>query len=218
METVKSKPDQEQQKQTAAKRVRRKRSLSKWIKKLLLGESRIPYRIDETTINKISADEAKFYLEQAEKQLQDSVDTGQIITERATNMLNLTSALLIALVAYSIDRWETNKDWDLLLKMAAWGNGILVIASGLLVAAILPKDYCVPGWTPDKILQSRSFKEGADDNTRQKNISLNLIMSYENDIKENRALNKKRWALFNFSMLIILVAPICFASYYLLFR
>lgn len=197
---------------------KKKRSLAKWLKKLLVNAERVPYRIDKTIIDKMSLDEAKFYLDQAEKQLQDSVETGQIITERSTNMLNLTSALMIALIAYSIDRWETNNAWDLLLKMAVWGDVILVIASSLLVAAILPKDYCVPGWTPEKIFSSKSFSQGTDEIKRQKNITLNMIMSYENDIKENRILNKKRWTLFNLSVLIILVAPICFASYYLLFR
>ncbi|MCU7548136.1 hypothetical protein OCK74_03380 [Chitinophagaceae bacterium LB-8] len=200
-------------------RLAKKKSMAKWLKKILLkGNERVTYRIEETKIEKTSLDEAKFYLEQAEKQLQDSVDTGQIITERATNMLNLTSALLIALVAYSIDRWETNKYWDLMLEMAIWGSVVLAIISGLLIAAILPKDYCIPGWTPCKIFESRSFNEGADENLRQKNVILNLIMSYENDIKENRTLNRKRWTLLNFSMLIIVIAPLFFAAHYLLFR
>jgi hypothetical protein len=218
MENTNSKQSKVEGNKPVAKTVKRKNSLSNRIQKFLLKEERVPYRIDETTIARISTDEAKFYLEQAGKQLEDSVDTGKIITERATNMLNLSAAILIALIAYSIDRWETNQRWDLLLKMAVWGNLILVFASALLIAAILPKDYCVPGWTPQRILESRSFKERADDSTRQKNVSLNLLMNYENDIKENQVLNKKRWALFNWSMLIILVAPICFASYYLLFR
>lgn len=195
-----------------------KNSLSKRIKRLLIKNQRIPYRISEQEINKISNDEAKFYLELSEKQLQDSVDTGQIITERATNMLNITSALLIALIAYSIDRWETKQDWDLLMKLAIWGDAVLVVISGLLITAILPKDYCIPGWTPDKIITSPSYTTGADADTRQKNLTLNLLMSYETDIKQNRLLNRKRWALFNWSLFVMMLAPICFASYYLVFR
>lgn len=206
-------------KKPAKAQAKKKRSVAAWFQQVLLtGNKRDPFRLEEDKIDKIHPEEAKFYLELAEKQLQDSVDTGQIITERATNMLNLTSALLIALVAYSIDRWETNHKWDLLLTMAVWGNAVLAFASILLIAAILPKDYCIPGWSPLKIFESKSFNEGADDNTRQKNITLNLIMNYEGDIKENNALNSKRWALFNISMFIILLAPIIFAVYYLLLR
>jgi hypothetical protein len=201
-----------------AKRNAKKNRIGKWIKKLLVPGGREPYLIEETVVEKLELEEVKFYLELAEKQLEDSVDTGQIITERSTNMLNLTSALLIALVAYSIDKWENNNEWTLLLKMAVWGCGILVLASGLLVAAILPKDYCIPGWTLDKILKSKSFKEGVDADTRQKFLRLNLLRSYESDTKENRSLNNKRWTLFNLSMLIIFLAPICFALFYLFFR
>jgi len=193
-------------------------SLGRWLRRILLNTERVSYQIPQAEIDKMSLEEAKFYLEQSEKQLQDSVDTGQIITERSTNMLNLISALLITLTAYCIDRWETPNDSDFLLKMSIGGCIVLVVTSALLVAAILPKDYCVPGWTPDKIFKSQSYMLGADEAARQKNIALNLIMSYENDIKENRRLNKKRWTLFNLSMLITLIAPICFASYYLLFR
>jgi hypothetical protein len=198
---------------------KRRRSIANWIKHALLrGSERTLFIIEQEKIDKMSPDEAKFYLELVEKQLHDSVDTGQIITERSTNMLNLTSALLIALIAYSIDRWETNKDWDPLLKMAVWGCVILAVISVLLIAAILPKSYCIAGWTTSKILQSKSFSAGADENQRQKNIALNLLENYEGDIEENNALNKKRWTLFKLSMLMLLIAPICFASYYLLFR
>jgi hypothetical protein len=204
---------------TAKAHLSTKRSLSNWVKKLLQGnKTRTPYRLTPETIAKLSTDEVQLYLELAEKQLQDSVDTGQIITERSTNLLNLTSALLITLIAYSIGRWETNKTWDLLLCMSVWGSGVLAITSAVLVCAILPNDYCIPGWTPAKIFNSKSFTEGNDATSRQKTLCTNLLMNYENDIQDNRALNKKRWALFNTAMILIVVAPIIFASYYLLFR
>ena len=219
-----SKKEVTNEQETAAQPVKTlppKRSFSKWLKRFFFGKRNIDaFNLTKEQTDKITTlEEAKLYMEVAEKQLQDSVETGQIITERATNMLNLTSGLLIALVAYCIDKWETNfQQVTPLLKMAFWGCGALALMSGLLVVAILPKEYCVPGWQPKKILESGNFKNNADANDRQKYLCFNLLKTYQNNIDENNGLNKKRWALFKCAMFLILITPICFAAYYLFFR
>jgi hypothetical protein len=176
------------------------------------------FKIPEQYKKPLTLDEAKLYMDFAEKQLNESLDTGKIITERATNFLTLTAGVLIALASWSILRWEEKQVMDNLLTLSMWGCVALFAASVLLVFAITPRKYCIPGSTPGVIFNETLFNDSFTSEARQKIMAINLIEDYRNGLIENIARNDERWLRFKAAILIIILSPILFASQYLLFR
>jgi hypothetical protein len=184
------------------------------MKKLKKKEAQM-FFIKDFQLNAITHEEALFYLEKVEKQLDDSVDTGKIITERATNMLGLSAGVLIALAAFCIGRWEEKHQWDNLLRMSAYGCLFFFVISIVLIYIILPTTYCISGLQPETIFKEELWNNNFNSDRRQKNIAINLLENYQKDIWENTAKNKKRGALYKVIIISLIIAPIAFAINYL---
>ena len=177
-------------------------------------QSRI-FVIQSSQLDTMTHEEALFYVEKVEKQLDDTVDTGKIITERATNMLGLSAGILIALAAFCIGRWEEKHQWDNLLRMSAYSSLFFFVISIVLIYTILPTSYCISGLQPETIFKDALWNNNFNSDRRQKNIAINLLENYQKNIWENTEKNKKRWALYKTTIILLIIAPIAFAVNYL---
>lgn len=185
---------------------------------MLLKKKEYNYEIDPAFREKVKTDEIQFYVELVGKQLDDSIDTGKIITERATNLFNLTAGLLIGLVAYCIQKWEITPEFDDLLTMSIWGCGFLFFVSALLLVAILPKFYCIPGASAKKLFDKALFEDKYTDEVRLKGAYISIIESYQKSIMENNDRNGWRMKLYKFALLLTVIVPLCFAYQFLFVR
>lgn len=173
------------------------------------------FSIENAQLDAMTIEEALLYVEKVEKQLDDSVDTGKIITERATNMFSLSAGILIALAAFCISRWEENHQWDNLIRMSLWGCAFFFAVSIVLLFIIFPTPYCISGLQSEKIFDHTLWNKHYSSDQRQKNIAIILLKNYQKDIWENTAKNKKRWTLYKVSILLLIITPLFFAANYL---
>lgn len=167
------------------------------------------YSIPDEFKLKAQVNELQIYLEAVGKRLDDSVETGQVVTDRATNLLNLSAGLLIALVAYCLQKSEL-KQHDNLFQTSLWACGVLIVITVLLLIAILPRPYCMPGASAQILFTNGLFAEQYSDEIRLKCAYISLIESYENSIIENNSRNRRRMTVYKIALLITILAPVCF--------
>lgn len=184
------------------------------------NKKRSDFQVDRKYIAELSTEEAKLYMELAEKQVQDSIDTGSLIADRAASFLALASGIFIALVAFSINRWEAGnrQQVDQLLSASLLGSFVLLIVCILLLLVIFPKNYCICGASPGKFLNDTHFASSFNTDARQKNACINQIENYQNSLVENSERNSERSVIYKIAVAILLISPMLFASYYLFVR
>jgi hypothetical protein len=76
------------------------------------------FTISPENENKINKDEAKFILDQAEKTLKEIGELSKEIVGRSTTLISVVSGILIAIVAFITNRWETTRQFDSILITA----------------------------------------------------------------------------------------------------
>jgi hypothetical protein len=174
------------------------------------------YEIDIAFKQLITLEEVRALAELAEKQVLDTLETSKIISERSLNFLTLTAGALLALVGFCIQRFETKGEIDRLLMVGLSGCAFLFVTSLLLVAAVFPKKYAIPGISPEDFFNSTHFDKRRPVLNRKRVMYLNVIQSYQTSMRENENRNKERWAFFKVAVLLLISSPIFFAVYYLL--
>jgi hypothetical protein len=116
--------------------------------------------ISQKYFNLISEHEAKFILDHAEKQLKDILDTSLLIASRSATLLTLTVGLIVGLIGFSINRFETLQHYDELIFTASWAAVYLFMIAVIIVLNFIPRSYLTLGAEPkdffvDRVLINR---------------------------------------------------------------
>ena len=163
---------------------------------------------NENNFEKLLEPEAKFVFEQAEKHLKETAEVGNLVVTRATTLITLVSGLLIALIGYSFNRWQTIHYFDDLLKICAITIGYLFVIIFMLASNILGKDYSVVGSEPKALLIDMFFSGAVSDAKRLIHFYVSETVQYQGRIEKNKQTNKNRWILYNISLIMVITIPI----------
>lgn len=166
-------------------------------------------------LEKLTIEEAKFIFEHAEKQLQDSLDTNQLIITRTSTLITVTLALLLGLIGYAINKYQTIGHFDNLITSALFGSLYLFILSIWLTNNIRPKQYSITGSEPKLFFVENFFKEPNPEN-RLLYYYVNEIESYQIRIETNKITNATRWTTFNNCLWMLICTPIVLGFVFLI--
>jgi hypothetical protein len=159
---------------------------------------------------RLTKDEAKFILEQSEKQLKETIDTGNIVVTRTTTLLTIAAGLLTALVGFSINRWETKLHaWDTLLQLSCIVAIYILAVIIVLSLNIFGHTYYTTGSEPKPLLHDTFFSY--PDTTNEQRIIhyyRNEFFQYQGRIEKNKRLNRKRWRKFKIAFIMTLATPL----------
>ena len=162
----------------------------------------------KTNIEKITLDEAKFIFEQAEKLLQQVINSSNIIISRTTTLISIAIALMVALTGYSFTKYQSNSLHDPLFISSVYGSVYLFVLCFLLVLNIKSKDYSMTGANPKDLLNNSIFVFDSEHDKRIITLYANEITNYQEKIRKNIQTNKNRWSLFNWTLYLMICTPI----------
>lgn len=161
----------------------------------------------------VQKDEAKFLFDHAEKQLKETLDASQAIVTRTTTLSTLTVGLMVALVGFSMSRWERIGKIDVALITAIAGLLYLFILSIFLAYNIKPKTYIATGSRPKNFFTDAIFQ--MKDDERLIFYYVNEIESYQARIEKNSEQNEARWNVFNRCLYALVFIPVFLTLVYL---
>jgi hypothetical protein len=170
----------------------------------------------QENLERLTETEAKFIFDQAEKLLKETNDSGTLVTARTTSLLTLTSGFLIALIGFSINRWETkNHLWDILLIIAMSISVYILFCVFILSLNIFGFVYSALGSEPKPFLNDTFFSY-PDTEGKQRIIHYyrNEFIQYQNRIDKNKRLNIKRWRNYKIALIMVLLTPVLIAVSY----
>jgi hypothetical protein len=178
-----------------------------------MGASLWPNKENYSKLNK---DQAKFIFDQAEKQLKETSDAGNLVVTRATTVITLLSGLAIGLIGFSLNRWQTTRLFDNLLFATIITIGYLFTIIILLVWNIMGKNYSIQGAEP-KSLFVDGFFATKNDEERTIRFYVNEFVNYQTAIESNKNTNEQRWKWFNRSLILLIISPfVILLTYYLI--
>lgn len=166
--------------------------------------------ITQQHVKLLDTAELKFILEHSEKFLKDVLDTGNTIVTRTTTLLTLMMALSIALIGFSITRWQSDK-LDELLFSSAIGSIYALFIIIKVGENFRPIAYKSLGSAPKPFFVEAVINEENKDD-RLKLIYANEIKEYQYRIDSNKATNEKRWDILNSSLNHIKALPFILAG------
>lgn len=164
---------------------------------------------NEKNVNK---ENAKFVLEQAEKQVKETSDVGNNVVARATTLLTLVSGLLIALFGYGFTQWmylsaHNSNGVQTVLSTCIYSNIYLFIIALLLTYNLLGKDYAIVGSEPKALFKDTFFNKSKDDDVLI-HFYVSELVQYQTRIENNKTMNKKRWKLYHITLLMTTFIPL----------
>jgi hypothetical protein len=158
-------------------------------------------------LNKISLEDAKFIFDHAEKQLQDTVNSSDIIVARTTTLITVSVAFLTALIGYSISRLDNYKSHDKIFITAAISAMCVFLICLYLKKNIQPKNYAIIGAEPILFFRDNFFNDSIEEKQRLIYLYINEIENYQDRIKMNKETNENRWAVFKKSIMLLILMP-----------
>ena len=103
-----------------------------------------PWKIDPSIdVNRISLEDVKLIFAQAEKRLDDTVKTGELIAGKTMTLMTLMVGILVALSGFLISNWN---GWTQLTAkefVAMIGALYIVVLFTYMLKNVLPNDYFV---------------------------------------------------------------------------
>jgi len=167
---------------------------------------------------KLTADDAKFVFEQAEKLLKDSVETATTIINRVATLIPIISGIIIALTAYIFAQWYKTKVFDHILMVATLGVVYLSIVGIIAYSSLLPQKYYPAGSLPFDLFADTFFLDIVPDNKRIIRYYVSEIENYQFRIIENNTINAKRWRKYKYSLSALVAFPAFLTIAYLIVR
>jgi hypothetical protein len=171
--------------------------------------------ITNEQLQRISESEAKFILEHGEKQIRDILDTNKDIVARTITVLTIAVTILIALIGFSINRWEKRHEWDHLLVSATIGAFYLISITTLILKNLLPKNYYIMGAEPRDFFVDRVFND-ANKSYRLTAIYVNEINECQKRITADKNNNEIRWKNLKHSLIMLFLVPLVLAATYII--
>jgi hypothetical protein len=180
-------------------------------KKIRLRPSKKPkpprWQLSNEQVDKVSQEELKFVYDHIEKTVKDSIDTASIITTKTTTLLTLTVGLLAALVSYSISRFDKKELFDSFLNAAIIGSIYLFLLAVILSFNIKPMSYFPLGTDAKPFFRDTLFHY-SDKEKRLKMYYVNEIESYEVKLFANLEMNERRWLIYMFAYVALIMTPL----------
>lgn len=165
--------------------------------------------------NKLSINEAKFILEQAEKSLKEIGDQSQVIVQRTTTLTTLIAGVLITIIAFSVQRLETEKSIDVIFIVSIIAIIYLLYLCFGLVKNIKGRDYYPIGSEPQTLLIDKFF-EAPNDKIREVWFYITEIRRYQEKIDFNKYTNENRWEKFNKHLWQVAATPAILVFLYII--
>jgi hypothetical protein len=138
------------------------------------------------------------------------------VVTRTTTLLTITSGLLVGLVGYSINRWDSKTVFDPLLVSAIGSIIYLLVPAAIMCFLVVPTSYSITGAPPKPFFSDIFFN---DDITKDKRLAMfyaNEIVNYQVRITLNLEKNQKRWKRYTTAFLFIALSPLAFIIIYLI--
>ena len=168
-----------------------------------------PAFISQEQFELISEQEAKFILDQGEKQLKDINDTSLQIVSRSTTLLTINLGFIVALSGFCIKKWgDNNHQWDTALFIAFWLMLYLITIVATIFINLIPKSYYINGAEPADYFTAENVFVKTNSTYRMIAIYTNEIIQTQIRIKQNKMTNDKRWNVFNLTVLLLSLVPI----------
>jgi|GEM_PF-1304422 len=167
-----------------------------------------PWKIDPAIdINRVSIDDVKLVFAQAEKRLDDTVKTGELIAGKTMTLMTLMAGLFVALSGFFISNWNGWSQMNAKLFVAIVGSVYILFLVTYMLKNVLPSEYFVLGSNPRELM-SPSFYDPA---LPKDKIAIFMYMSeienYDLRIEYNRQRNIERWIRFRYSVIALWIMP-----------
>lgn len=159
-------------------------------------------------------EELKFVFEQAEKQLQDTNETSQLIVSRATTLLTLMSGFLITIVGFGIKLWIDNSKDSLEYYNELILTTIIIGCYTFYISIVLTKNikgvgYKILGAEPMQLFIKKYYTiNDTKFNRRLRMMYISEIISYQKKITYNININETRWKSINNVIMLIILLPV----------
>lgn len=157
-------------------------------------------------LKKFQSNEAKFIFEQAEKQVRETSDAGNLVVSRSTFLITIIAGLTIGLVSYTINRVIEKNGFDYLSTTSVYTIFYLLANIVLLAFNLTGKKYHIIGSEP-KSLAVEDFTKTPDDE-RLTHLYVSELVNYQKRIVDNKNTNERRWKLFNISLILVVSTPL----------
>jgi len=169
---------------------------------------RQPWKIDPAIdINRVSIEDVKLVFAQAEKRLDDTVKTGELIAGKTMTLMTLMAGLFVALSGFFISNWNGWAQMNAKVFVAIVGSVYILLLFTYMLKNVLPNEYYVLGSNPRELM-SPSFYDPA---LPTEKIAIFMYMSeienYDFRIEYNRERNSERWKRYRYSVIALWIMP-----------
>jgi len=119
------------------------------------------WKIDPTIdVNRVSIEDVKIVFAQAEKRLDDTIKTGELIAGKTMTLMTLMAGLLVAFSGFFISNWNGWAQINAKVFVAIIGSVYILCLVTYMLRNVLPNEYYVLGSNP-RDLMSPSFYDPA---------------------------------------------------------
>ena len=174
-----------------------------------------PWKIDPSIdVNRISLEDVKLIFAQAEKRLDDTVKTGELIAGKTMTLMTLMVGILVALSGFLISNWSGWAQLNAREFVAMIGALYIVVLFTYMLKNVLPNDYFVLGSDPRHLMTPNFF----DKSVPKEKITVFLYMSeienYDFRIEYNRTINMRRIKRYRDSVIAVWILPLLLGIIY----
>jgi hypothetical protein len=156
---------------------------------------------------KLTKDDAVFIFNQAEKLLNDSVETGTIIVDRTNTLLTIIAGVVIGLTGYTIDQVDKKGQFTDLIITTTIGLTYFLLLAFFIIKNLQPHPYKVSGSLPKNLFSDPFFRNVITDDKRIIHFYVSEIENYQFRIEENNKKNSYRWKLYRKTLWAIILSP-----------
>lgn len=170
--------------------------------------SRQPWKIDPAIdINRVSIEDVKLVFAQAEKRLDDTVKTGELIAGKTMTLMTLMTGLFIALSGFFISNWNGWGQMNAKLFVAIVGSVYILFLFTYMLKNILPNEYFVLGSNPSELMSPSFYDPALPKDKIAVFMYMNEIENYDFRIECNRQRNLERWKRYRYSVIALWIMP-----------
>lgn len=174
-----------------------------------------PWKIDPAIdIGKISVEDIKLVFAQAEKRLDDTVKTGELIASKTMTLITFMAGLLIALSGFFISNWNGWSKLNGKVFVSLIGALYMLGLVTYMLKNVLPNEYYVLGSNPRDLMSPRFYDPVLPVDKIAIFMYMSEIENYDSRIEYNREKNNARWRRYRYSLITLWVMPMVLGILY----
>lgn len=175
-----------------------------------------PWKIDPAiNVDRASLDDIRFVFAQAEKRLDDSVKTGELITSRTMTLMTLMAGLLIALSGFFISNWNGWAKLNARVLVSLIGVLYILGTVTYMLKNVLPDEYFVLGSYPRDLITPNFYDPALPADKIAILMYISEIENYDSRIDYNRKKNNTRWNRYRHSLIALWLMPMILGVLYM---